>query len=150
MHYYIGSGKYLVSYEDDSISFPNGEKCKYSHGKCTSPNYGNIFWIVEAPKCSDGNKILVYAGTGEYVVDRDNQDEFVQVNHDGYDFQILLRRKRVTVCDYSSYTTEHPNLFVTVIDEASPDFPIKSRGDIKELSLMNYLNSKLVYTMRHT
>lgn len=146
----LARGEISIDYEKNLVTFPNGDTCKYTDGSCYTANYGNSFWEVKSPKCSEGHKILVYSGIGEIIKDLDNKESYIQVNHDGYDFQILLTTKKTYVCGYSSYRTEHPNLYVTIIDSSSPEFPIKSRGNIKELSLMNYLNSKLVYAMRHT
>lgn len=146
----LSKGDLSIDFDKNLVTFPNGDTCKYSDGNCYNANYGNSFWEVKSPKCSEGNKILVYSGVGEVIRDLDNKESYIQVSHDGYDFQILLTSKKTYVCGYSSFRTEHPNLYVTIVDSSSPEFPIKSRGSIKELSLMNYLNSKLVYAMRHT
>lgn len=148
--YFLGQGEMQVSFDKDLISLPNGETCKYSLGKCFTPNYGNIFWELDMPKCEENRKILVYSGEGLLVKDEDNDESYVQVNHDGYDFQILLTKNKLSVCGFPSFRTEHPNLFATILDNHNTNFPITERGDPQELSLMNYLNSKLIYTMRHT
>ncbi|XP_058122805.1 uncharacterized protein LOC131264530 [Anopheles coustani] len=148
--YFLGQGEMQISFDNDLISLPNEETCKYSTGKCFTPNYGNIFWELDKPRCEDDRKILVYSGEGLLVKDEDNDETYIQVNHDGYDFQILLTKNKLSICGVASFRTEHPNLFATIMDPHSASFSVTEKGNPQELSLMNYLNSKLIYTMRHT
>lgn len=67
----------------------------------------------------------------------------------GYDFQVLLKNRQEMICGYRSYYTEHPNLFVTLLSSQGPKFPLRRQVTAVDVSLLNFVNSKLVYSFRH-
>lgn len=55
-----------------------------------------------------------------------------------------------SICGFNPYSTEHPRLFVTIILRDAPDFPPSKPVGSEDVNLLNYINSKFVYAMRHT
>nr|QRW42749.1 MAG: glycoprotein [Gordis virus] len=145
------SGTALVDVESDTIKFPGGAVCRYSDENCFSADLGYLFWDKPRPKCNDQKeKSLIYSGIANLVtvVDETTQ-KFVQVTHDGYDFQILLSERTEYICGYRSYHTEHPNLYVTILNIDNPFLDLERRVTPLDVNLLNYVNSKIVYSVRH-
>lgn len=147
-------GKALLNVEENLVKFPNGNTCKYQDETCYDADYGYIFWSIVKPQCSgvESEKHLVYSGKGQLITDfsADPVSQYVQVNHNGYDFQILLLSRVEYICGYRSHHTEHPSLFATILPSDGPAFGIKRKIPAVDVSLMNFVNSKLVYSFRHT
>lgn len=148
------SGKARLSHDENTILFPSGVSCKYSDGECVHPDYGYIFWDKLTPECrmDSHEKSLVYNGVGKMITDYTSNPpvNYVQVSYDGYDFQIQLSDQTDFVCGYRSYLTEHPRLFVTLLGKDYPLFPLTKKVQPVDVNLMNYVNSKMVFSMRHT
>lgn len=146
-----GSGSGLVDVESDTIKFPGGVVCKYSDENCFSADLEYLFWEKPRPKCNDKKeKSLIYSGVANLVEVRDgNTQRFVQVTHDGYDFQTLLSERTEYICGYRSYHTEHPNLYVTILNIDNPSIDLERRVTPLDVNLLNYVNSKIVYSVRH-
>lgn len=137
-----------VDFEENIAVFPNGVRCDYSKGSCEQAEYGYLFWDKMTPVCPGKQHSLIYQGHAQKI-DQGNTT-FVQMTHDGYDFQIKLASKTAEVCGFTSYFTEHPQLFVTILSETTFRFPKLEKVNPREINMLNYINSKLVYTMRHT
>lgn len=146
--------KALVDFEEKVVIFPNGIRCYLSREYCEQADYGWLYWTIPTPKCQNdvGNQAVLYRGLAQLVmVDSGSQnDSFIQLSHSGYDFQIKLENKQTSICGFRSYFTEHPRLFVTMTTEISPPFPDLMSVDPKSISMINYINSKIVYSLRHT
>lgn len=145
-HLEVDTGKLILA---------NGERCEYNTEHCDTADYGNIFWQRYIPTCtSDAPTVTVFKGLGELITTTDKTNrslQFIHVSHGGYDFQIKLENSnKASVCGYPSRHTEHPDLFVTIMDSSSPPFPPVPELDADNVNLMSYINSKLVYAMRHT
>lgn len=141
--------------ESGKLILPSGERCDYREESCTTASYGNIYWRYETPECSSETpKVIVYKGLGEVITVRDKRnktEQFVQVHHNNYDFQIKMDTDNSdSVCGFPSRRTEHPDLFVTLLDLGSPSFPNLREVNAENVNLITYINSKLVYSMRHT
>uniref|UniRef100_A0AB38ZNL6 Glycoprotein n=1 Tax=Xinmoviridae sp. TaxID=2809225 RepID=A0AB38ZNL6_9MONO len=149
----IGIGTAIVDIEEKTIKFPTGASCRYTEESCFDATLGDVFWRVPRPDCgaSELSRSLVYEGSGTLVIDHSSSPplEYVQVNHGGYDFQILLSEKQEYICGYRSRLTEHPNLFFTPLQKDGPAFGVRTQVSKYDVSLMNYVNSKLVYSYRH-
>lgn len=145
----------MLEVDTGRLVFANGERCDYNQEHCETAEYGNIYWRRTVPVCtSDVPTVTVYKGLGELVRVQDRRNatvEYIQVSHQGYDFQIKLESgEKASVCGYPSHFTEHPDLFVTIMDSSSPPFPDVREVDAENVNLMSYINTKLVYAMRHT
>lgn len=138
----------IVDFEENIAVFSNGVRCDYTKGNCEQAEYGYLFWDQLVPTCPGTQHSMIYQGNAQKIVQGNNS--FVQMTHDGYDFQIKLTLKHAEVCGFSSYYTEHPQLFVTVLSETTFRFPKLNKVNPREINMLNYINSKLVYTMRHT
>nr|AWW13462.1 putative glycoprotein [Aedes anphevirus] len=149
----ISTGTSIVSVEESQIRFPNGKSCKLQEESCFDADYGDVFWSVPTPSCdeSESEKSLVYEGPGMLVRDVNGNStvEYIHVHYSGYDFQVLLQSRQELICGYRSFYTEHPRLFVTLLSVNGPKFPLKRRVTAVDVSLLNFVNSKLVYSFRH-
>uniref|UniRef100_A0A8D8ZMD7 Uncharacterized protein n=1 Tax=Cacopsylla melanoneura TaxID=428564 RepID=A0A8D8ZMD7_9HEMI len=74
---------------------------------------------------------------------------FSKFPHDGYDFQILVKDEFTYVCDFPLFKTEHPGLFITTMKDDRQLFKHKKKIVALD-NLLTYVDSKLVYSMRHT
>lgn len=137
-----------VDFEENIVVFPNGVRCDYSKGSCEQAEYGYLFWDKLTPVCPGKQHSMIYQGHAQKI--KQGNTTFVQMTHDGYDFQIKLATKTAEVCGFMSYFTEHPQLFITVLSETTFRFPKLEKVNSREINMLNYINSKLVYTMRHT
>lgn len=146
--------KAIIDFEEKVIIFPNGIRCDLLKQYCEQADYGWLYWSIPTPKCNndEGNQAILYRGLAQLImVDSDNgNDTFIQLSHSGYDFQIKLEKKQTNICGFKSHFTEHPRLFVTMTTEISPPFPDLKAVDPKSVSMINYINSKIVYSLRHT
>lgn len=89
----------------------------------------------------------------QLIVDKDSLDkesQYIHVNQGDYDFQVKLGKPGTSICGFNSYSTEHPRLFVTIVPQNSPEFPMVKPVGSEDVNLLNYINSKFVYVMRHT
>lgn len=149
----ISSGTSIVSIEESLIKFPNGKNCRLQDESCFDADYGDVFWNVPTPSCeeSESEKSLVYEGPGTLVRDVNGNTtvEYIHVHYSGYDFQVLLQSRQELICGYRSFYTEHPSLFVTLLSTSGPKFPLKRKVTAVDVSLLNFVNSKLVYSFRH-
>lgn len=149
----LSTGVGMVMVEENQIRFPNGKSCKLSDNNCFDSDYGEVFWSTPTPSCEgpESEKSLVYEGRATLVTDHTGNKtvQYVQVNYGGYDFQVLLDDRNEMVCGYRSSYTEHPSLFVTFLSQTGPVFPLKRRVTSVDVSLLNFVNSKLVYSFRH-
>lgn len=140
-------------HDEDVLRFPNGVSCPGSAERCEHSGYGHIFWKKPSPDCDSENskESVVYSGNAALLTDMDhNGDKYIQVNQGHYDFQIKLLKTDVSVCGFKSYSTEHPRLFVTILGQDMPIFPLKRAVDSQDVNLLNYVNSKFIYVLRHT
>lgn len=146
------NGTGIVIVDDNIIKFPNGNTCPLSSGYCFSADYGHIYWKVPTPACpSDSTqKSMVYTGNATLVTHHQggHVEKYIQVTFEGFDFQILMSEQTEHICGYLSFFTEHPGLFITFLggNRLSFNMPPVSALDV---SLLNYVNSKLVYAVRH-
>lgn len=149
----ISSGTAIVSVEESLIKFPNGNNCKLQDETCFDADYGDVFWTVSTPSCegSESEKSLVYEGPGTLVRDvaGNTSIEYVHVHYAGYDFQVLLKNRQEIICGYRSFYNEHPSLFVTLLSSNGPKFPLRRKVTAVDVRLLNFVNSKLVYSFRH-
>nr|UQS95401.1 MAG: glycoprotein [Tolviot virus] len=149
----FGEGESVLDYEESRLSFPNGMKCDYKKEKCDLVDYGFVFWREITPECVNDKKqqSLVFSGPADLITryDKREKEQFVQVNYNGYDFQILLADKMTEVCHFKSHHTEHPKLFITILGDNVKNFPLTKKVDARDVDMMLYLNSKLVYSTRH-
>ncbi|AOR51373.1 putative glycoprotein [Bolahun virus] len=128
----------------ESIKFP------ISQEQGVDADLGHIFWKIPTPDCSgQDSKSLVYEGVAELVQDNSNGHQLVQVTHSGYDFQILIENKTTYICGLLSHYTEHPKLFLTLLSEDQPSMRIESKVGPRDVNMLNYINSKIVYAFRH-
>lgn len=149
----LSKGTAMVLVEENQIRFPNGKTCRLSDDTCFDADYGEVFWTTLKPLCDgpESEKSLVYEGRATLVTDHTGNKtvQYVQVNYGGYDFQVLLEEKHEMICGYRSLHTEHPSLFVTFLSTTGPTFPLKRKMTSVDVSLLNFVNSKLVYSFRH-
>ena len=80
----------------------------------------------------------------------EKETQYVHVNQGDYDFQVKLGKPGTSICGFNSFSTEHPRLFVTIVPQNSPEFPMVKPVGSEDVNLLNYINSKFVYVMRHT
>lgn len=150
--------KATVDLDDDKIIFDDGLKLKYSSFSGYSADKGFLFW--EEPhnitKCNDNEEFTVlYQGISTKVKDINQLDNHTFTSYiiqmESYDFQIGLNDKKVYLCGLPAYSTEHPKLKI-IEKPKNQDFILKKDQSIyvKEVNLLTYINSKLVYLMRHT
>lgn len=145
----------LLEVDTGRLAFPNGERCDHKSEYCQTASYGDVYWKREIPTCSsETSKVIVYKGLGEVVTTRGKQNRtemFIQVQHENYDFQIKMElESKASICGFPSHHTEHPDLFVTLLDLNSPAFPNLNEVTAENVNLVSYINSKLVYALRHT
>lgn len=150
-----GTSSALLEVDTGRLAFPNGERCDFRAEYCQTASYGDVYWKRDIPVCSsESPKVVVYKGLGELVTARskNNRTEmFIQVHHENYDFQIKMEiEAKASICGFPSHHTEHPDLFVTLLDLNSPAFPNLSEVTAENVNLVSYINSKLVYAIRHT
>lgn len=149
--------KATVDLDNDLIVFEDGTRAKYSNFRAFSADHGHMFW--EDPKdllkCQDDKEFTVlYQGVASKVRDTNLLDNTTFVSYifqmEDYDFQIGLTGKRNFLCGLPGLVTEHPKL--TIIEKPKNQDFILSKKDlfVKEVNLLTYINSKLVYLMRHT
>lgn len=147
-------GTARLSHDEDKLIFPSGVSCKYSDSACSHPDYGHLFWDKLIPECGSdkSDKSLIFAGKGKLITNFQGTTpvKYIQIAYDGYDFQVQLLDQTDYVCGYRSYLTEHPRLFVTILGDTSPMFPLTKKVQPLDVNLLNYVNSKIVYSMRHT
>lgn len=149
----ISSGVAIVAVEEKLMKLPNGNNCPLGIENCFDADYGDVFWRVPVPSCNDAEseKSLVYEGPGTLVHDMTGVDtiSYVHVHYGGYDFQVLLDKRQEMICGYRSFYTEHPRLFITILSPTGPRFPLQRRVTAVDVSLLSFVNSKLVYSFRH-
>lgn len=153
MTYTMGMAR--LFHDEGQIKFPNGVICNVLEGSCDHSGYGHLFWSVPSPDCRSTNSknSLVFKGMAQLIVDKDSVEvgsQYIHVNQGDYDFQVKLGKAGTSICGFNSYSTEHPRLFVTIVPPNSPDFPMIKPVGSEDVNLLNYINSKFVYVMRHT
>nr|UUG74113.1 MAG: glycoprotein [XiangYun mono-chu-like virus 8] len=148
MWYTKGSGRMDV--ERKLLLMPNGMQCTIEAESCELADYGQVFWKQPTPTCKSevDEQSLVYKGPATLITNHDTNDKFVHVSFSGHHFQIKLEQRSTYVCGFRSYYTEHPKLFITLLDNSFPDFPLREVTGT-DVNMMNYINSKLVYSLRH-
>lgn len=146
--YTRGTGRLAV--EQKMLILPNGVQCGISLESCELADYGQVFWQQPTPQCKSevGEQSLVYKGPATLITNTNTSEAFVHVSFSGHHFQIKLEKRFTYICGFKSSFTEHPKLFVTMLDPAFPDFPLTDISS-SDVNMMNYINSKLVYSMRH-
>lgn len=143
-------------HDEGQVKFPNGVVCEVGEGRCDHSGYGHLFWMVPRPSCNSENSdsSLVFKGMANLITDNETHGRaavnYVHVNQGDYDFQIKLGNPGISICGFNSYATEHPRLFVTIIPRDAPEFPLSKKVGSEDINLLNYINSKFVYAMRHT
>lgn len=142
-------GTAIVDVEEKTITV-GSVKFPLTQEEAFDAESGYVFWNVPVPDCSGKDpKSLVYEGYAESVLDKSNGHQFIQVTHSGYDFQILLENRSTYICGLLSHYTEHPKLFVTFLSENQPSMNIVSKVGPRDVNMLNYINSKIVYSFRH-
>lgn len=150
------TGVARLFHDEGQIKFPNGVICNVGEGRCDHSGYGHLFGLIPRPYCRSVNydNSLVFEGLAQLITDNDTTDRspslYIHVNQGDYDFQVKLGRLGTSNCGFNSYSTEHPRLFVTIILRDAPDFPPSKPVGSEDVNLLNYINSKFVYAMRHT
>lgn len=143
-------GTGFATHETDSkdLVLPGGYKCLYSGSECFLPDLGNVFWTIPIPRCFDGEKEknIIYRGKAKIAEYRG--EKILQVSKSDLTYQVLLRDETVSICGYESHLTEHPNLFVTILDQHTESFPDLPPPEGSDVNTLDYLNSKIVYAVR--
>ncbi|AOR51379.1 putative glycoprotein [Gambie virus] len=143
------TGTAVVDVEDKTITIET-VKFPLTQESAFDAELGNVFWKVPTPDCSGSDpKSIVYEGVAELVHDNSNGHQFIQVTHSGYDFQILMENRTTYICGLLSYYTEHPKLFMTLLSEDQPSMRIEGKVGPRDVNMLNYVNSKIVYSFRH-
>lgn len=149
IQYQISNG--VVFFENDQIEVAPSFFCKYSRSACYNCDSGYSFWEVKTPECYEERpKAIVFQGYGLLIRDYTSREvvTYIQVSQHDYDFQILMKTSDTHICGLASHSTEHPGLFVTILHNN------RLVGISKKVNpndhLLTYLNSKLIYAMRHT
>lgn len=141
-------GKASIDLEEKTIKI-EGKQFELKPESAFDADLGTIFWKIPRPDCSGDNpKSLIYEGAADLVTDISG-NRYIQVTHSGYDFQILLENYTLFICGLASQKTEHPKLFVTLLNEGQPSLNLKNNIKPSEVSMLNYINSKIVYSYRH-
>lgn len=147
-----GSGESILEHETNRILFPNNQFCEYQKESCFLPDFGYIYWSMEKPTCGLGNtnKVVVYKGPARIVESHGNngKETMIHIESTSTTYQILLKESFIYLCGFKTHMTEHPNLFITILDDNFDSFPIKEQAGPEELSMNDYLNSKIVYSVR--
>lgn len=140
-----GTGYATHEFESKDVILPGGYKCLYSSGECFLPDVGNVFWTIPVPRCFDGEKEKNIIHRGKAKIAMYRGEKILQVSKSELTYQVLLKEDTVSICGYESHMTEHPNLFVTILDQHSsfPDLPPPEGSDVN-----THLNSKIVYAVR--
>ncbi|QBK47214.1 putative glycoprotein 2 [Anopheles marajoara virus] len=142
------TGEALVDLEENLIRV-EGKGCNLQQEKCFDVDLGYVFWKTPKPDCSGSEpKSAIYEGIAE-VVTEEYGDRYIQVTHSGYDFQILVKNETTYLCGLLTWYTEHPRLFVTFLNQGQPSLNLKYPVQSKDVSMLNYINSKIVYSFRH-
>lgn len=139
-----------VAVEKKSLIMPNGMQCNVALEECELADYGQVFWKQPVPSCQNEveEQSLVYKGPATLITNQNTSERFIQVSFSGHHFQIKLEDRTTYICGFRSFFTEHPKLYITLLDLSYPDFPLKENTGT-DVNMMNYINSKLVYSMRH-
>lgn len=108
----------------------------------------------KTPSCQSdvGNQAIIYRGSGQLVEVEDKTWNIflfrlimlVSI------FRLRLRKGPLKSVGFKSSYTEHPRLFMTLVHESSAPFPGIKDMKAKDINMLNYINSKVVYSMRHT
>lgn len=141
-----------VDYETSRLVFPDGTYCPYLEETCFTMQHGNSFWEVKVPTCSDADDhAIVYKGGANRVTELvgNHTTTTYHVNNGVDDFFITRREERTTLCGFPTYYTEHPKMFITEMVNGAV-FPNMAKVTKSDVDLVSYINSKLVYVMRHT
>lgn len=142
------SGRGIVDSVEDTLLISADIKSKYSSEECFNSDLGYIYWKIVHPECTDQvSKAIVFKGTGTLVTEweRGTRTQVLQVSHDGYD--LLVKGEEMYVCGFKSSLTEHPGLFVTILQGNSKVFFLKKQ--IVPSPVGEHPDSKMVYS-RHT
>lgn len=129
------------------LILPGGYKCLYANSECFLPDVGNVFWTIPVPRCFDGEKEknIIYRGKAKIAVYRG--ERILQVSKSDLTYQVLLKDDSVSICGYESHITEHPNLFVLILDQHSESFSDLPPPEGSDVNTLDYLNSKIVYAV---
>ncbi|QPL15378.1 glycoprotein [Hymenopteran anphe-related virus OKIAV71] len=144
-----------VDIETRKIILDDGIKCDYNPLSCFSSDNGFVFWesMFENPSCNSEDEYYpIFEGHAtKYIEYVGNQaTTSVIIHYSNYDFQIALLGKTKRICGQISYLTEHPKLAI-VFSTKTEGFNLKinSASMSKNVNLMAYVNSKIVYVLRH-
>lgn len=97
----------LVDVQEKTIMLES-KKFPLQDEKGFDAELGLVFWSILTYECSGKeSKSLIYEGKPEFVTDRTNDHQFVQVTHSGYDFQILVENKIIYICSFLSQNTSN-------------------------------------------
>lgn len=91
-------------------------------------------------------KNIIYRGKAKIAVYRG--ERILQVSKSDLTYQVLLKDDSVSICGYESHITEHPNLFVPILDQHSESFSDLPPPEGSDVNTLDYLNSKIVYAVR--
>ncbi|QIJ70029.1 putative glycoprotein [Gudgenby Calliphora mononega-like virus] len=149
-------GTGTVDVEDNKLITEEGIKCKYSDGNCIISSGGYTFWktYFDDIKCGSKTHIAIFEGPATEVVEfsiarKKNITSYI-LHYENYDFQIFTTGKTSILCGSPIYLTEHPKLSI-MIRQNDFNFPLTINKDElgRNIGLMTYINSKLVYTTNH-
>uniref|UniRef100_A0A2M4CX55 Putative glycoprotein n=1 Tax=Anopheles darlingi TaxID=43151 RepID=A0A2M4CX55_ANODA len=147
LHIRYSEGEGLVDLEENVVRI-EGKSCNFQSGKCFDADLGYVFWEIPKPDCSgEDPKSLIYEGNAELVLEG-NGNRYIQVTHSGYDFQILIRNETLYLCGILTWHTEHPRLYVTFLNKDQPSLNLRYPVKSQEVSMLNYINSKIVSSFR--
>lgn len=146
-----------VDLEKKKVILDTGLRYDYDKFYCFSANEGSVYWdpYFEQPSCIKGKEYLVifegYATeVKEYSKICIEPKISYLIHYNDYDFQILSLNKIARICGQKTILTEHPNLAIIEGTDIGFTLPYEPNKIGKNVNLMTYVNSKLLYIMKHT
>ncbi|APG78738.1 putative glycoprotein [Hubei diptera virus 11] len=145
-----------IDIDEKKFILEDTTKCRYEDFECFSVNNGYSYWEEANDKihCPESQEYTVlFEGACTKIIETKDGFSITSylMNIDDYDFQITRRDKQIRLCGQLGWATEHPKLSI-IEEQQNLGFNLKPDKTLfnKEVNLMTYFNSKLLYIMKHT
>jgi len=138
-----------VRLNSNRIQLRSGVTCGLSYASCTDIEGGHTFWDpVPTDSCKFSDYSALYQGYADKIIDKTKESSQIVYSLTAQNTVFALTSvNKFTRCGYILTRTEHPKL---MIFETTPGDAIFQRsGQINNLDIFTYMNSKFVYVEKH-
>lgn len=139
----------MVNPEDNKVVLRSGMRCDSATLQCTDHDGASVFWeSVTTSDCGFDTYSVIYEGTSSFITGENGNPNVYSLTSKDITYA-LAETSSKRLCGYKVVSTEHPRLFVMLLDGGS-EFPKKDKIDVNGMDMFAYINAKFVYVEKHT